>query len=274
MRSSKLILILTLALAAVGCGKDKNGGGSSNATAGTYEPYIPPGSGPGGDPGLNWEYGGTAPLTVTNTSLGYYVGRTPNNPTEVKVNINLQKFAPAAGSTRSSYGGVVSISFKDSGILWEDKFTSLMNESHWYGQGTVRTNEENNKYNVWIQKNGESYWHGFFQDNFGAIIVVIDDSDDRGDGSGPTKVSGSIWVMNFGRSYAYVSPTSCWYVYAGPYDCRTWKNGNAVNTDKDIYPYLENSNPGTATAPRAVGYRKVGDFTNLEFKKAFNDTLQ
>jgi hypothetical protein len=267
MRKLNLILLAMIAALAVGCAKDKNKGGVSSAVP--FEPYIPP-NGPGLSPGTNWEYGATADLQVTNESLKFYTGWTPNNPTNVRVNINLQKFEPANGTNRPGFGGTVSISFNDSGWNYEDTFSSLVNESHWYGSGMVNNNRENHKYNVWFEKNGNNYWHGFFQDRYGAVIVVIDDNDDQGDGQGPTSVSGSIWVMNFGSTYAPLSPTSCWFVSLGPYDCRTWKSGDAVNTEKDIYPYLENATNGSGSEPKPVGYRKLGDFYNLNFQDAFN----
>lgn len=270
MRRLNLILILAVAALAVGCGKDKGGSNGSTVPYSGYNPYVPPGSGPGGNPGVDWTYGATAPLVVTADSMKFYTGWTTNNATDVKVNINLKKFA-AVSSNGPSYGGIVSISFKDGGKTYEDTFSSLVNESSAYGPGLVTSNSQNNRYNVWITKNGQTAWHGFFQDRYGSIVVVIDDNDDQNDGNGPTVASGSIWVMNFGSSYAPLAPTSCWFISAGPYDCRTWKSGDGVNTNAAIYPYLENSNPGTSMAPKSVGYKKLGDFTNLEFKKAFNN---
>jgi hypothetical protein len=269
MKRLTVTLILAGTAALIGCGKDQNNGQAPSNQPPVWQPWTPP-TGPGGNPGVNWEHGATSSLRVTNESLRIFTGWTPNNPTDVKLNLNLQRIEPAQGSNRPSFGGVVTVSFKDGGRTYEDQFTSMVNEGHWYGPGVVNTNRENNKYNVWITKNNRQAWHGFFQDQFGAVIVVIDDTDDLGDGNGPTRAAGSIWVMNFGQSYAPVSPTSCWFVSAGPYDCRTWKNGRGVNTDMDIYPYLENDNPGTAWAPKAVGYKKVGEFSNLEFRKAFN----
>jgi hypothetical protein len=265
MKKETMIILAALALILSGCAKESsNGPGGSSPIIAPPGPWVPPTPGPGLNPGLNWQYGATSELKVTNQSMSFYAAYAVNNPTDVKINVNLERFNPASGTNRYSYGGVVSISFRDRGKLYEDQFTSLI-----YGPGLVGTNEENNKYNVWINKNGKVAWHGFFQDRKGSIVLVFDDSNDLGDGQGPTTVSGSVWVMNFGLTYAPVSPTSCWFVSVGPYDCRTWKSGSGVNTDKDIYPYLENSS-SSADKPKAVGYRKVGDFYDMDFKKAFN----
>lgn len=273
MRNIKLItLMMLLGVTLIGCAKDE---GTSNAFVDPNYTgfYIPPTVGPGAQPGANLQYGATADITnVTYSSLSFYAKNAyVNNFTDLKVNLNLRKFDPAPGTNRVSYGGVVSIEFRNNGQLYRDSFTSLINENHFYGSGTVRTNEENNKYNVWITKNGKQAWHGFFQDALGSIIIVIDEATDLGDGQGATSVSGSIWVMNFGNTYAPLSPTSCWFVSAGPYDCRTWKDGKQVNTDRDIFPYLENSNGGTLYQPKSEGYRKLGDFYNLDLQKAFNE---
>lgn len=267
MRKLNLILLAVIAAMAVGCAKDKDNGGSSTVVP--FEPWIPP-AGPGLSPGTNWEYGATTDLEVTNSSLAFYTGWTPNTPSNVRVNINLQRFEPANGSSKPGFGGTVSIGFEDSGFTYEDSFSSLVNESHWYGSGMVNSNRENHKYNVWFTKNGQGYWHGFFQDKYGSVIVVIDQNDDEGDGQGPSTVSGSIWVMNFGTTFAPVSPTSCWFVSIGPFDCRTWKSGGGVDTEKDIYPYLENGNNGSTFEPKPEGYRKLGDFEGLNFQDAFN----
>lgn len=273
MKRMKPILLALLAAGLVmGCAEDKDGG-NGGSTAQDFEPFIPVDPGPGLNPGNNLEYGATADLLVTSESLGFFTGWTPNNPTDVKVNINLQRFEPARNSNRPGYGGVVTIQFRDSGYLYEDQFSSLINENHWYGEGTVSNNRDNHRYNVWINHNGRQAWHGFFQDRYGAVIIVIDDNDDEGDGQGPTTVSGSVWVMNFGNSYAPISPTSCWFVSIGPYDCRTWKSGDGVDTDRDLYPYLESASNGSGSNPRAEGYRKLGDFTNMNFRDAFNDEV-
>ena len=275
MRKLNLILVAVIAALAVGCAKDSDNGSSGRTVLPPtdFTPYIPP-AGPGLSPGTNWEHGATTDLDVTISSLAFYTGWTPNTPTNVRMNLNLQRFEPANGASKPSFGGTVSIGFDDNGFSYEDTFSSLVNENHWYGSGTVSSNRENNKYNVWFVHQGDDVWHGFFQDQYGAVIVVIDASDDEGDGQGPSTVDGSIWVMNFPNQYNSLvftpSPTSCWFVTLGPYDCRTFKVGGQVNTESALYPSLENATQGTALEPRSEGYRKVGDFQGLNFSDAFN----
>lgn len=287
MRNLKLISIAVIGAFLIGCAKDK-GGGNAGGYIQPGDPnypgyYIPP-SGPGGSPGTdtgsNFQYGATAELrNYTSSSMSFYTkdpSLVANQITEAKVNVNLRRYDPAPGSSRYSYGGTVTISFKRNGRLYQDTFTSLINANHWYGGGMVSTNEENNKYNVFIVKNGQEAYHGFFQDAYGSIVLVVDNLNDLGDGAGATTANGSVWVMNFPQQYgsAYPqygpqSPTSCWFVKYGPYDCRTWKTSNGVNTDEAIYPYLENQT-STWDKPKSIGYKKVGEFTNLEVQKAFN----
>lgn len=274
MRKLNLILIAVIAAMAVGCAKDKDGGNGRTVLPPTdFTPYIPP-AGPGLSPGTNWEHGATTELLYSREGLNFYAGWSTNVISNARINLNLQRFEPAAGASKPSFGGTVSIGFDNDGVSYTDTFSSLVNENHWYGAGTVTSNRENNKYNVWFTYQGNDVWHGFFQDSYGAIIVVIDQSDDEGDGQGPSSVSGSIYVMNFPNQYNSlvfdVSPTSCWFVTLGPYDCRTWKQNGQVNTEMDLYPYLENATQGTALEPKPEGYRKVGDFEGLNFQDAFN----
>lgn len=260
-----------MGLVLMGCAKDK---GSSNNTNNNYygDFYIPPTSGPGqlpSQPGQDFQYGATAALTNVSTSMLSFYTKNPNlaysiDKSSIKVNVNLTEM----DATRQSYGGVVSIEFRDTnGRLYRDTFTSLVNENHWYGDGTVASNKENNKYNVWIS---DSAYHGFFQDGYGAVVLVIDDSINLGDGGGASTVGGSIYVMNFGSTYAPQSPTSCWFVKYGPYDCRTWKTKDGVNTYQQLLPLVENDNGGTYMQPKAEGYYKLGDFSGLDAEAAFN----
>lgn len=265
MRNLKLFIAIFVALAGlanVGCAK-KMEGGSNPYGYQPNGPYIPPGSGPGQLPGQqfpdqNFQYGGTATLNVTNTAMAKYLGWTPNNLSDVKVNINLQYYTDVEDKkTYSGWGGVVTIAFKDDGIPYQDNFSSLVNP--W---GTVKTNGKNNQYNNWyLGGPAGQYFHGFFQDHYGAIVVVIDDVIDLGDGQGPQSVSGEIWVKNHPLSYAPLSPTSCWYVTLGPYDCRTWKVDKGVNPTASIYPNT------------ADGYFKLGEFHDLDVNEAFNGDL-
>ena len=240
-----LLAVATILLVACGSKKDQD----QVVWPGFPEsgPFIPGGSGPGMSPGVDWEFGSTADLIASSTALSSYVGWDVNNPQNLRINVNLRRYG-------QGFGGVVSIGFDDHGQKFEDTFSSLVNP-----YGTVKTNEENNKYNIWFVQNGQSVWHGFFQDHYGAIIVVIDEVIDLGDGAGPEDlVGGEVWFKNHPLAFAPLSPTSCWFVSLGPYDCRTWKQGHGVNTTQALYP-----NP-------ADGYQRLGRFNNLSLIDGFN----
>lgn len=254
---SLFVIVLALGMMSVGCAKKMEPANSMGYTP--YGPYIPPGSGPGQLPGnqlpdLTFEYGGTADLEVTSQSMYNYLGYHTNELTDVKVNINLTHYQDRESKRDySGWGGVVTIAFKDDGVQYYDSFSSLVNP-----YGMVHTNGRNNQYNNWFTKNGQQYWHGFFQDQYGAIVVVLDEVVDLGDGQGPQSVSGEIWVKNHPLAYAPLSPTSCWFVSLGPYDCRTWKSGEGMNSTQSVYPLA------------ADGYTKVGEFNDLDVDASFN----
>lgn len=204
-------------------------------------PYTPPTTAPGyGAGGL---YGASADLAITSLStMSEYTQRPMYNPQNIKVNLNLIKYG-------STYGGTTTITYTDYGSPYTGSFTS--------GHSAPAT-----QFNIWFTSGGKKVWHGFFEDYFGGLIVVIDGGiDDLGDGAAPTldKVSGSVWFKNFPVSYAPHPPTYCWFVSLGPYDCRAWKSGKGVDSDAAVNP--------------DSGYVKLGTFTNLDVKKAFNNQL-
>ena len=274
-RAISILLITALAIVATGCGGKKSGskGGS-----------------PGGNgvPGYTDPVGGTSPDTggisvdmilTSKAALDQYVGWTTNDPKNFKVNINIQKFATFAksgGGYDFGFGGYVSIKFSDGTSNFTDTFSSM-----WQGgANVVKSNEANNKYNLlsadYPELSGSVGYHGFFEDTRaarlvmplpgapifgGAVILVIDSTNDLGDGSGPTSANGSVWFKNYVGQYpmAPLPSTNCWFISSGPYDCRAWKSGTSVNTKKSIYP--------------DSGYMKLGSFIGLDIKKAFNNEI-
>src|SRR5690606_38375321 len=141
MKKGTIIILALVAMLASGCAKDKSKSGSGGSTPSDPGYLVPPSPVPGLNPGVNWEFGGTANLTVPASALSFYAGWTVNTPTNVKVNINLQKFEPYKTGARNSYGGVVTIAFEDRGTRFEDQFSSLINEGHWYGEGMIDSNK-------------------------------------------------------------------------------------------------------------------------------------
>ena len=244
MNKSILSLLLITTLVVVGCAEEKKS--KKKETPPVVEvpdgPYVPPGSGPGQGPGDNFQFGGSVEFVPKSLDrMMDYASTVLYDPQDIILNVNLVK----AGS---GYGGVVTLSYTDQG------------EKHlgYFGSGTSKKEV---KYNIWFQKDGKKVWHGFFEDFIGAIVVVIDEVVDLGDGGGiDDKVNGSVWFKNFEFTYAPHPPTRCWFVSLGPYDCRAWKSGQGVNTTEAVNPDR--------------GYKKLGTFIGLSVKDAFNGEFE
>lgn len=273
-------LVLTgVALIGSGCG---NSGSSSKSGIAGYT-GVPPITTPSASTSTTGV--GIDLVLSSKAALDSYTGWTTNAPSATKVNVNLQKvatFAKAGGGYDYAMGGMITISFNDGTGKYVDTFSS-----NWQGgsQNMVGSNAENNKYNLlssdYPGMSGNVGYHGFFEDTRvprlmpplygqvilgGAVIVVIDSTNDTGDGTGPTSANGSVWFKNFymrgptlQNPYGGMGPhpsTDCWFISAGPYDCRSWVSGTGVNTKQNITPNN--------------GYTQLGTFTGLDMKKAFN----
>jgi hypothetical protein len=276
MRHMMYILGITLGLISAGCSKSNSG--SSGSSGFTGNPNVPPVTTP--STSTTNTSSATIALTLSDKSaLDQYVGWTTNVPTDTSIAISLSKqgtYAKTGGGYDYSFGGKVTIKFKDGTASYSDDFSSLMIASY----NTIGSNVENNKYNLLSSDypglNGAVGFHGFFEDSRvqrlvppmpyspifgGAVILVIDQTNDSGDGQGPTLASGSIWFKNYLGQYPMgpLPNTNCWFISAGPYDCRAWPAGSGVNTKAAIYP--DN------------GYVKLGSFTGLDIKNAFNNQI-
>lgn len=196
----------------------------------------------------------------------------------MRIYVDLEK----SGGSRPYYQGIVTLSYNDSGSgnVPYARFSS--------GQ------DDNARYNVWFRDSGENVFHGFFQENEGALILVVDrqtrvlQSPDDGDNFNPDNLrGGSIWIMMFrttfrgatscsNHSQLYVSdynkglpfgverlplvsqlPVKCWFKTIGPYDCRTWRTDRGVDTFR-------------AVEPDDNCYMKLGDFEGLDITEAFS----
>lgn len=252
MKNSKLILVLaTLALMGVGCAKELKSGNAvitPPVVNPTYPVNAPPGQGVG-SAGDNWSYGSTVAFTPDSLEIfNTYVATHPlNNPTNVKLNVNI---VDVGGG---HFGGQVKLAYDDAGQHYEGYFVA--------GTGTNQkfdsygTNNDvglyHAQYNTWFN-NGKNFT-GFFQDSYGAIVLVIDNVMTQGDGQGSSIVSGSIWFKNFKQTFApQGSQRYCWFIYDGPYNCRS----TTVINKSNAYP--------------SDGYRRLGTFTGLSRSKAFN----
>lgn len=249
-------LIVLLAVGIVSCSKAPGSSVAPDTYSSNYYPYMNgnvPGT--GGSVGVGttlppFTSGATSTLTIDgsgqaqqNQLMGQYTMRGMNNPTNIQINVNLSKTYNGQG-----YGGSISIRYVDNGITY---------------QGTFRASQadpNDTKYNIWFNHSGKTVFHGFFEDSYGAVIIVFDGLYNLGDGS-PTFGSGSggaIYFKNFvGTTYAPHPPAHCWFVSEGPYDCRAWKWGDGVNTTYAIYP-------------ESYYYTRLGTFAPMNLYQAFN----
>lgn len=249
--SKSMVLLAAFALLAVGCGKS-----GMNASQ-TYQPPIldndgsavpvsPDGGGSGGGTGS------TSSQTVAFTPVSFqefnsYVALHPlNNPTDIKLTVSLNEVQ------NGRFAGRVNIGYTDTGYNYSATFEA--------GSGTnvkmyalKDSNMLEAEYNRWFLLNGQYYFSAYFQDAYGAIVLVFDKYINQGDGQGTATVSGTVYYKNFAQSYAPQSPyRKCWYIYDGPYTCRS----NAVMNKKSAVP---------------DGFKKLGTFSGLSKAAAFNE---
>ncbi len=266
----KRTLLTTLALVVLltgGCGKEKTDMAPPSPTP-TPTPYPTPPSPPGGGSGTpsdNWNYGSTVSLTIVDWVTFHDLVGYSASPTQLRLNVNMVDIGSA------KYAGHLKFGMVNSGQYLEAYYTS-------------GTNQNDAKYNIWFNWQGKSVFHGFFQDEYtcahstsfcpyfppkygGGIVLVIDNMIDLGDG-GESLASGSVWFQKFEFTVAPLSPSKCWNVTLGPYDCRTFIVGENVVSNSSLYP--NNAGPGGST-PRSL-YRKFATFSDLNLTKAFNGT--
>ncbi|WP_374073503.1 hypothetical protein [Bdellovibrio bacteriovorus] len=244
--NSKLIFLLAaISILGVGCGKSEQF--QTNSTTGVVQPIINDGTNPVSPdgPGTGTTTGATGSNVVdfkpvSIAEFNSYVAMHPlNNPTNFKLTVDLQN----AGNGR--YAGSVKISYVDTGYNYEGRFEA--------GSGTnvdmyklKDANLMEAEFNRWFIINGKYYFSAFFQDAYGAVVLVFDDYINQGDAQGSGAVSGRVYYKNFAQSYAQQSPyRKCWYIYDGPYNCRA----SAVINKNTPYP--------------GDGYRLLGTFSGL-----------
>lgn len=221
---------------------------------------LPPSGNEGS--GSDQESGATADLVnVDREALNqmFFLSR-PNNPTNIKINLNVDR-------KRES----VMISYMDGG-----KEVRAALGVTFPGAGGTRVNE---RYNGWVNQGGTSVYKGFFQDMWGAVIVVIDRSISLGDGAPAAFLGGSVFMQNFGdnpgydsycqsgsfSSDCYRSQLMCWEITYGPYDCRSWVKptsnwSNAVDMVLSLWPTAPLGQPYQS---RQKPYVKLGDFSGM-----------
>ncbi len=225
---------------------------------------------------LEGRYGTSAPLTITDTSVfeDFRLGVPINSMDDIE---DMRVYVKLGKTDNNRYAGQITITYRDHGR--EKDFRRIQFRS---GKG------DNARYNVWFKKDNKDYFHGFFQENGGSIVLVVDSVtpvvSNRDNPTPTTLYSGSIWTMQFrttfqgknscnNRDQKYISqynketprspiPTlasrnkKCWFFTSGPFDCRTWRSGDRVDTFRAV-------NPDDSC------YQKMGTFIGLDILKAF-----
>lgn len=193
-----------------------------------------------------WSSGGSAVFKpVNNEVFNQWVSSHPVEPQNPMINVNLVK-----ASGKSTYYGEVKIRYQHSNNTYE---ATLRTETGSYkGQDFYQ-------YNYWFANQGKSVFSAFLEDQVGAIVLVVNQFLDLGDGGGASEISGEVWFKNFTSSFATFDQGSawsivlpCWFRSIGPYDCRS----DTVMNKSALYP--------------SNGYQKLGDFSNMSKLKAFS----
>lgn len=213
-----------------------------------------------------WKTGSSAKLDIASSSAANdYAGGTLDAATLWRVNVDLQ---PLDNGT--TFGGEVKIAFINSAY-------SSTNAQPYVQTFTSGTRASENIYNRIVNVGGHRYYKGFFEDanydyvkwmdlyntgekhTYGAVILIVDleSLDDEG------SVNGEIWYLNYNKAvcgtkdpyFCYEkSESRCWFIKAGPYDCRDFVISDVIRPDAMMYP---------------VRYHRLGTFQGLTKSKAF-----
>lgn len=257
MKTTTLIIpMLALSMMGFSCSKNNSQAKAPPAVPVVVDPNPPVGTGTGTT--YNPFYSGGVTVQFNPVSLDVmneYVATHPlNNPTNFQVNINL------AQSEAARYGGTVRIGYTDGMQTYSGDFKAGMGRNQSI-KGMYDNNALEAQYNYWFTNNNQTVFSGFFEDNYGAVVLVLEPetATNPGNDAEPFSVSykGSIYFKNFRTTtspFINDSTRSCWFTYFGPADCRS----NIVMTKCALYPGVE------------AGYKLLGTFTGVDVKKAFN----
>jgi hypothetical protein len=260
MKTQTLIVAAALMMLA-GCASQKQDSAAATAAPGSNDtqtvidangdgiPDAPTGT--GNDPGTTgYSSGSTASVVLNGSALGrLFYNSNPVHPTNPRINIDLHSNTEA-----------VVVSYVENGILHEAAFGS---------QHPNVTSYSNTMYNGWV---GSAY-KAFFQDAYGAIVLVLDKAMSQSDGTATMILGGSVYFQNFQQVY-YQNPTQgplkmCWEITAGPYDCRSflvarspsdpaYNQYNKLKVDMTSSAYPTTYGPNKTTA-----YERLGDFGGI-----------
>lgn len=297
----KATLVLGMAVFGLGCSKGSSGfsagdngtttGGTTGSTGGGTTGAT---SGLGGrdtdaERGAEWQAGGIAALNADWNGWTYYAATHPlNSPTDLKVSIKLNAASitqkPGSGGdtnnatgtaeTFTAYSGKVLVSYYDNGQYYTGRFETGAGKvasgvSHGHG------GKYHSGYNRWFVKDGKNVFHGFFEDQYGAILLVIDNSASQGDGQS-SALTGQIWVRNYSVSGARPNDNGlpCWFVELGPYDCRTFLTSSEILSTTSALTPDQSAHAGGGWYPTynqtspARGWKLLGTFQGLDRARA------
>lgn len=250
--SKHTLLVATFALLAIGCGKSEQFSTTSDLNGGAgviNDPGLIPVSPDGDNGGSNGGYVGSNTVSFKPVSLAEFNSYVALHPLNAPTNINLTVDMFNAGNGR--YAGDIKLSYTDNGLQYEGVFSAGEGQNQDI-KGLRDNNVMEAEFNRWYIVNGKYYFSAYFQDQYGALVLVFDEYINGGDAQGSGTVSGTVYYKNFAQSYATQSPyRKCWFIYNGVFNCRS----NVVNN--------KNQAPTSANM-LADGYRKLGTFSGLD----------
>jgi hypothetical protein len=270
MKTLILISTIALGLMGVGCSKSNTGASENNTNNNgqqvpgpvLVEPNLPIGGDPSNPPSTTTTAGTTVSLTLSSVQAlrDYVLPGNPygtlNNPSNVKIGLNLKQ------SSGGRYGGDVTISYNDNGQFYPGTQTAGLGTNP-YLKGGYDNDKLQAEFNYFFEFENQLVFTGFFEDQYGAIVVALVPAEPVGGGNDAEPLSvpykGYVYFKNFRNTYgAFISKSNpyrgCWHIYKGVHDCRS----NIIQTKCGLEPGVE------------AGYTLLGTFTNVDIKKAFN----
>lgn len=256
-----------------------------------------------------WDADSVARFKVAQSTLSSFIGRTAKKRTENSTFINFSLSQRGVNNScyngwahrRELYGGTITMGFQvedDENYKWSEFHSDQTSRHSVAGMGDNGHNGSNRYNYVFINEqyaplSGETaqqavarataanhprlVWQGFFEDHVSALIVIINDIEGE-DGASDT-LGGEVWYKKFStpRPSKYLGPgvrgpnppTPCWFISAGPYDCRAFvrlgqEHINSPGTRGN--PEYRNYR---SIYPNRWGYNRLGRFTGLKIEPAF-----
>lgn len=180
----------------------------------------------------------TVALTgVTVGNLSNYAQTPLSSPNSVAVTVNLYNTGDY------HWYGDVAISYYDLNVYHRGNFNAPSGNNvslnGMYDNGSLTA-----KYNYW--HGTANQFSGFFQDPYGAIVLTVESVDSN------LCATGKVYYKNFAPTTAAQSPyRKCWFIYDGPYSCRS---DEIIKKSSQV----------------PSGYTYLGSFSGLDTVTAFN----